>query len=295
MSKVGIVILNYNGAKFQNDTIRTVLDMDYRDYEIVLVDNNSKDNSVALAMDAFGDRITLLQQSDNYGFAKGNNIGIQYCIDRGMEYVLLLNNDVEVHKSMLSELMEYANESTVVVPKTYFFEPGNMLWYAGGTMDWKKLESVHYGIGQIDDGSYDEVKEVTFASGCCMLVPTAVFKRIGMLDEILFMYWEDADFCARLMDAGCRIIYNPKAVLWHKVSSSSGGTDSRLSVYYMTRNKLYIMKKYKDKVSFGAKAFSLIKDVAKVILAPVRKRNDTVRIKGYRHYLAGRMGRCDDI
>lgn len=295
MSKVGIVIVNYNGAKFQNDCLRTILEMDYKDIEIILVDNNSKDNSVELAVEQFGKYITLLRQDDNYGIAKGNNIGIQYCMDNNIEYTLLLNNDVELDKRLLTTLMEQVNENTVVVPKIYYYEPSNMLWFAGGSMSWNKRMAEHYGNHEYEANQYNERKEITYAPTCCMLMPTSLFKKIGLIDETVFMYWDDTDLCARMIEAGYKIVYEPNAIMWHKVSSSAGGEDSRLQIYYITRNKLYFIKKYKHKISFGTKLYFLIKDMAKFILSPIRKKNEKVIFKAYRHYLSNKMGRCDKI
>lgn len=295
MSKVGIVIVNYNGAKFQNDCIRTILEMDYKNIEIILVDNNSSDNSVELTMNQYGEYITLLKQDDNYGIAKGNNIGIQYCIDNSIDYTLLMNNDVELDKRLLTLLMEQVNENTVVVPKIYFYEPNDMLWFAGGNMNWNRRMAEHYGLHEYESEQYNEIKEITYSPTCCMLIPTSLFKKIGLMDETVFMYWDDTDLCARMIDAGYKIIYEPNAIMWHKVSSSSGGEDSRLQIYYSTRNKLYFMKKYKKKISFGTRLYIYLKDFAKFILSPVRKKNDKVIFKAYCHYVGKKMGRCDNI
>ena len=258
MAKVCIVIVNYNGAKFQNDCLRTLFKMENQDFEIVIVDSGSTDNSVKMAKDQF-ENITVLEQGDNVGVAKGNNIGIQYGISRGAEYTLLLNNDTEVDPKMLDELLKHADERTIVVPKIYYYDPSDVLWYGGGDFVFEK-------------GTVNHV-------GC---------------DEKVFMYCDDTDFCVRLYDKGYKILYVPNSIVWHKVSSSSGGNKSKLGIYYMNRNQLYFMKKHKKHIKAKTYYTILFKNIAKGVLSPFRKnRNEKYILTAYKDFYLNRMGRRD--
>lgn len=293
--KIGIVIVNYNGASYQNDALRTLYESTYTNFEIVIVDSNSKDDSIALAQKEYP-QIHYLLQNENVGVAKGNNIGIRYAIERlDVEYILLINNDIEIEKNNLQELINKANNKTVTVPKIYYYEPNNMIWFAGGEMRWDRGESRHIGNFDLDQGQYNEEKAIRYAPTCCMLIHKDIIEKIGYEDEVLFMYFDDTDICVRITDAGYTIKYVPTAQMWHKVSSSGGGMDSKVYVYYNSRNKFYFMNKYKDRLMFPARIFTYTKLLAKFVLSPIYKKNDKYIYRAWRDYKAGRMGRCDNL
>lgn len=292
---IGIVIVNYNGEKYQNDALKTIYESDYKNFEMIIVDSASKDNSIELAKEKYPD-IHYLLQDENVGVAKGNNIGMRFAIEElHTDYVLLLNNDIELDKHLLGTLIKAADESTITVPKIYYYEPHDMVWFAGGEMLWNRGEARHTGNFVTDKGQFDGEKIIGYAPTCCMLIHRSVIEKIGYEDETLFMYFDDTDLCVRINDAGFKIKYVPSAIMWHKVSSSGGGMDSKVYVYYNFRNKFYFMEKYKDRLQFPAKLFTYTKLAAKFLLSPVYKKNDKYILRAWKDYKAGRMGRCDDL
>ena len=194
---------------------------------------------------------------------------------------------------LLSELLQYANADTITVPKIYYYNPRDVLWYTGGIINWDKLETRNRGYGEIDQGQYDEMEETAFLNGCCMLIHNSIFEQVGKFDEKMFMYFEDTDLGIRAQEAGKKILYVPKAMIWHKVSSSTGGEDSKYQVYYMNRNRLYFAQKYRSKIGVGATAYSHIKAFAKWALSLVYKRNNCFIAIAYRDYYKGKMGKKD--
>lgn len=293
MSKIGIVIVNYNGAKFQNDCIKTLYEQYFNDFEIVVVDSDSKDNSVQLLEEKYPD-VKVIKETENVGVAAGNNIGIKYCIGHGAEYVLLLNNDTELDRNVLSSLYSEASDNVVCVPKIFYYDNPKMLWFAGGCLDWKKVSAYHFGGHEIDDGQYDKESFIDYSPTCCMLLHRSVFERIGYIDEKMFMYYDDTDLCVRLKENGIKIKYVPKAFMWHKVSSSSGGMQSKIGVYYNNRNQLYYMKKYRKKIGLIDKLSIVIKGLLKGLIAPFRNRlNDKYILTAYKDFFLNKMGRKD--
>lgn len=290
MARVGIVIVNYNGGKYQNDCIKSLYEMSCTDFEVIVVDNASTDDSIARLKESYP-AVHVIEFQENAGVAKGNNIGIKYSRKLKMEYTLLMNNDVELHPEMLIQLLTHADENTVTVPKIFYYAPSDLLWYAGGQFEWNKGGARHYGLQEKDNGAYDEMKEVDYASTCCMLLHNSIFEKIGMIDEDLFMYYDDADLCMKLHEANVAIQYVPSAKMWHKVSSSTGGEHSKLCVYYQNRNQLYFMRKYRKYLKFSAYPYVLCKAAAKVILFPVRHKNDRYIVNAYMDYLHGKMGK----
>ncbi len=291
---IGIVIVNYNGLKFQNDAIRSIKASTYTNYQIIVVDSGSTDGSIE-ALQAEFDDVHVLVQGENVGVAVGNNIGIKYGMELGLEYTLLLNNDVEIAPDLLQILVEHCDEQTIVVPKIYFYEPSNSIWFAGGALNWKKGIGDHFGWGEDDHGQYDEEKVINYAPTCCMLFHNDVIRKIGFVDETTFMYFDDTDLCVRMEKYGYVMKYIPGAKMWHKVSSSTGGLGSKLQIYYMNRNQCYYMKKHKDKMS-GLTRFlihaSHMKSALIALVFPPNKNNRMIWT-AYYDYLHGNMGRKD--
>lgn len=243
--------------------------------QIVVVDNSPVPDGTLETYCQNNQDIKLITSLQNTGFAKGNNQGIKYGLKRGAKYFLLINNDVKVHRRFLSYLISGINAGAdMVVPKIYFAkgyefhsnryqanELGKVIWYAGAEFDWDNVYSKHIGIDQVDTGQFNLSHEIEFANFCCILIKKEVFKTIGFLDEQYFLYWEDGDFSVRALRSGFKILFEPRAVIWHKNSSSSGA-GSKLHDYYLTRNRLLFGFKY---VSFRTK-LALIKESFKKLL-----------------------------
>lgn len=240
MGKIGIILLNYCNYKLTVDCIESIRQSSYQDYEIIVVDNNSPDYSGQKLSQLEG--IRFLQMKKNLGFAAGNNRGIEAALSEGCEYVMLLNNDTVIDSKMIETMVSRADVNTVVVPKMYYFDVDgrkDVLWYAGGILKYKSSDGIHIGGRQEDCRQYSIEKEVTFATGCCMMIHKAILEKVGFLREEYFMYCEDTDYSIRLNKSDIKILYTPDAKLWHKVSSSSGGEMSKFIVYYIVRNKIY--------------------------------------------------------
>lgn len=293
MEKVGVVIVNYNGEEYQNDCIESLYQMTYTNIEIIVVDSGSNDNSIGLLKEKYP-KIYILEQKDNVGVAVGNNIGIRYSIKLGTSYTLLLNNDVVVEKELLEKLVRQSQGEKVVVPKIYYYHPDNMLWYAGGKIVFRKGTAIHYGIKELDHGQYNKKEKINYAPTCCMLIPNYVFDKVGFFDEKIFMYFDDTDFCLRMYKMKIELWYIPEAKMWHKVSSSSGGEDSPISVYYSTRNRFYFIKKHSEYMSYFVMLYVLLINIIQYIISPFRCKNDKYIKDAIIDYYRGNMGRKDD-
>ncbi len=121
---------------------------------------------------------------------------------------------------------------------------GKVLWYAGGKIDWKNMLGFHRGVDEVDIGQFSKLYETEFATGCCMLVKREVFERVGLFNNKYFLYLEDLDFSLKTRKKGFKIIYQPKAVMWHENAGSAGGSGSPLQEYFITRNRLLFGFKY---------------------------------------------------
>lgn len=237
MPKVGIVISNYNGWQDTLACLASLRKQTFTDFEIILLDDASTNDSVEHLRRAIGPEVVFLPQSHNIGFAAINNLGIRRALADGVQWVLLLNNDTVCAPDMLEKLLQNTPAGAVSCPKMLFLDSPQELWFAGGTLDPQSCRVVHLGGHEPDGPAYSQAKQVSFITFCCVLLPRAVVERTGFLNEELFMYCEDVEYCLRLSRAGVPLWYEPSARLWHKAGGSGGGA---MSMYYITRNTLWL-------------------------------------------------------
>lgn len=246
LPKIGIVILNWQGWRDTLDCLASVQGGDYplTQLDIVVVDNGSQDDSVSqLRQHRTG--ATLLELPNNVGFAAGSNFGIQHSLVTGCDYVLLLNNDAIASPDFLRPLLRVFDRdpaSGIVSPKIRYHDPSDQIWYAGGRFRQPRLIGEMIGLGESDEGQFDQARVVDFAVGCCMLIHRAVFERIGYLDERFFFYQEDVDFSYRATKAGFSVWYQPASVIYHKVSQSTRDDAGRRTFLYAQSRVIFFNK-----------------------------------------------------
>jgi GT2 family glycosyltransferase len=261
MPKIAIIVLNWKQPQLTIDTINSLVKIKTQNfsYQIFIIDNGSPDNSVDSFKKYFNKNpnIKIYETGSNLGYV-GNNFGIKKAIEQGFDYILLINNDVIVDKLFLEELFKGAQLGyDIVGPKIYFApgfeyhydwysknEIGNIIWSAGGRMDWNNIYGSNIGVDQVDKGQFDNINEqIDFLTGCCLLIKIEVFKKIGLLDEKYFMYLEDVDFCQRAKKLNLKLAYIPTSKIWH-VNSGSSKSGGELHDYFITRNRLLYGFKY---------------------------------------------------
>jgi len=245
--KVSIIILNWNSYEVTRDCLASLEKIDYPNREVVLVDNGSVDGSADRLAREFPSA-RMIRNGKNLGFTGGNNVAIRDVLERGTGYLLLLNNDTVVAPNFLSELVRVAESDPrigLLNPKIYYFEPADTIWYAGGIRKPWRVFPKHLGLRKRDDGSYNQTREVSFITGCALLIKAEVVRQIGELDEIFFLTFEDADWSMRASQAGFKQFYVPASVIWHKdsyVTTRSLGYAGRN--FYTMRNTILFARKY---------------------------------------------------
>jgi hypothetical protein len=189
----------------------------------MIVDNGSTDDSVHQFRQHFGNMVEVLELPVNLGFAGGMNAGIQAALHAGAMAVLLLNNDTVVHPAMLYHLLEAAAarpEAGVFGPAIYYYERPQRIWQLGARE--YSLLPIPLSLGQRTlRHNGGRPFRVDYVTGCAMLVRREVFRQVGLLDTAYAMYFEDADFCRRVRQAGFELWCVPAAQMWHRVSLSA--------------------------------------------------------------------------
>ncbi len=289
---IGVVIVNYNGEKYQNECIDCILKQTYNNYRIIVVDNKSKDNSMNM-LDRYGDKVIKIYNESNLGITEGNNIGIKKSIELGCEYTLLLNNDTLFEDDLFEKLIQKSKEYSIVVPKIYFFNSSN-IWYVSGYYSKIRCTSKHRFFMQKEkQNMYKDYCD--YSPTCCMLLKNDVFDKVGFMDNDYFLYYDDTDFCMRLKNKGYRIGIVNNIRFYHLVSMSSGKS-SKTSIYYMFRNKLIFMKKNKTNFFFFFRWMNRVLSNIKLILFWITdKEKYSICLKAYKDFKNKNYGRCDDL
>lgn len=242
-----IILVNYNGINDTIDCVKSILKSKFREYRIILVDNGSNDKERILENEFLTTYTDIIIAEENLGFSGGNNVGIKYAKDKyNPSYYLLLNNDTIILEDTISELIKYSNvveKTGLVTGKMFYYSDPRVAWYAGGFFNYNTGLADQPSGGISNSLIRNGYAEVTFATGCMMLLPKEVVEKVGFLSEEYFLYAEDTDYCCRIMQAGFKLIYAPSAVIYHKVSASAG-KQSKMQQYYMMRNNCYIIKRY---------------------------------------------------
>jgi GT2 family glycosyltransferase len=189
--------------------------------------------------------MTLIETGDNLGYVGGNNVGLEHARTMGADYALLLNNDTEVAPDFLNLLVQAAEADPqvgIVGPLIYYFDRPEVVWSAGGAIEWQRGSTHMLGLNEADQGQFGPTPHsVDFVTGCALLIKMAVIEQVGVLDPRFFAYYEETEWCVRVARAGFKILLVPQAKIWHKISLVAREASPQVH-YYMTRNRLLFLK-----------------------------------------------------
>ena len=250
---VYVLVLNWNLKDDTAECVASVLTSDYERYRVVVVDNGSSDGSADYLRRTFPG-IDLIGNPTNVGFAAGSNIGIRHALRMGAEYVFLLNSDATVDAGMLTLLVQQAQGDAsvgMVAPKILYCSGSLGLERSERRRIWRLGERIRpwlpvpasIGRDEIDRGQYAEPFDVDYVTFCGVLIKRSVLEAIGLLDERFFFAYEDADFCRRSCTAGYRIVCEPRACMWHKVSLSAR-KDAVNTIYLRSKSRAVFYRSY---------------------------------------------------
>lgn len=220
------VVLNFNGRELTLQTVESLLRSGYSGLELVVVDNGSTDGSDAAVAERFPS-VRRLRTEVNLGISGGLNLGLEVGLREGHDYLMPMNNDLEVDTGMVGELVRLAEATPragCVGPKCYYyFGDRNRIWSAGGELRFREAVTRERGMGRLDRGQYDRDERVGYVNGACMLIRRQALLDAGLWDPVYHVSVEDADFCERVKRAGWECWYAHRARLWHMVSPTTGG------------------------------------------------------------------------
>lgn len=238
---VGIIILNWNGCEDTLECLQSLARDQYPNKHLIIVDNGSTDNSVASIQQAFP-AVEIITTGINLGFTGGNNIGIRRALEAGNEYIYLLNNDTVSDPGALTTLMKTAITTEgfgLLAPAIYYYEEPQTIWFGGSVLDLARGSATHH--CPHCPGTAHSPSDLPWTSGCAMLMPADVARKLSGFDERFFLNWEDVELSLRVVQSGWRIGLVPEARIYHKVSRSFRGIGP-IGFYYHVRNNLLLLR-----------------------------------------------------
>lgn len=276
---VHVVTLNWNRREDTLACLASLTALTFTNYRILVVDNGSTDDSVETIEQAYPS-VEVLANEQNLGFAAGANVGLRYALDHGAEMIFLVNNDTTVEAGALGELVRAVHAPNVGMasPKVFYAGAPSVIWSVGGGWNPLLLEMTGgHGRGP-DNGRWSCTIERAVLVGCGLLIRRELLERVGFFDERFFMYYEDLDLCLRARRAGYRLLLVPSAKMWHKISISSGGSDSPTERYHMARSSALFFRKHarlwRVPLILPYRTASAVKTVTRLLL---RRRPDSAR------------------
>lgn len=235
---VYVIVLNYNGKKYLKTCLSSFELQTYTNYRIVVYDNASTDSSVEFVTKNFPSAI-LIQGEKNFGFAKGNNLAIQFALSHKADYVFLLNNDTAVEKDLLEKLISTVEtDGSIGIAGPAIFDLKNK-----SSIQEMGMAADRFGYPLAIKNSFDKDSKVFFISGCAMIIKSELMRRIGLFDEKYFMFAEDLDLCWRAQLAGYKITVNEKAKIYHASGASISGGVIKESTYKTNVRRVFLREK----------------------------------------------------
>ncbi len=217
---VHVVMLVHNNWDFTERAIDSLRQMTYPNFKVVIVDNASSDETMSVLAERYAD-VEVLRNEVNIGFAAGMNVGIATALTGRADFILCINNDVEVETTMLERLVEAMSpEVGAAAPLIYSLDDPTRIWSTGFTQSRLLLEARGGNRGMLDPGGWPDRLEVDYLEGCATLFPSSVLREVGQFDPRYFFFYEDRDLCLRISRSGYRLIVVPSAKMWHEAGAS---------------------------------------------------------------------------
>jgi hypothetical protein len=259
--RVAVQILTWNRVDELVPCLASFSRITYPNYDVIVLDNGSEDETAATVKRDFP-RVKLIENGDNLGFCKGNNVGLKYCLEQGYDYILLLNSDTEVLPGLLDELvavMEADRRIGIAGAKNILLENPTYMWGQYGKVTWGPMLVKTIGRFEPDQNLREPVRDVDWVicNGC--MVSRAALEKVGGFDEEFWQCNEDVDWSYRAREAGYRVVYVDRAAILHKGGSSADLSHKKIFSYgyFIGRNAFVFARKHGNPLQ-RAKLFVMV-------------------------------------
>jgi len=294
-TEIWVAVLHYQGRDNSATCLRSIQNLVYRPFNILITDNCSPDQSGKDLALSFPD-CHYLQLSENLGFAGGANASVNYCIERGADWVWLLNNDTELEPDSLSLLLEAGRQDDRAgILGAAVYTPADNGYRRSGTGQFDFIRAKTFERGDIDE-SWKSIS-CQWLSGCNMLFRASAFQELKGFDEDFFLYFEDADLCWRMNQDQWKCLFVPQAKIRHIGTASTQGELAIWRSYYYTRNRLLFFLKVRHGLSAVPVWLSVSAHMLRhMLVLPFRGKNGQRQLRaellGLSDYLSKRLGKA---
>ena len=298
-ANVYVLIINFNQLNYTVDCINSILSSHYQNFSLLLVDNGSSEPNYKLLRDSLpkDKRLNVIRIINNIGYVGAINKGLLHISAAKAEFVLVMNNDTLIASDAISELVMVAEKhkrKAIVSGKIYEYHRKNILQYIGQAQDPKggiRHKALIGADGEIDKGQYDLEIEMGMLDDVFWLFPLSLYDAIGGYSDFFYLYVEQNDFALRAVKQGYKLIYTPKAHLWHKggVTTCNSNKESAKIRYWNTLGSLKLAHLHLPESEAKIYIFNfLIRQFVLLILKILRGQGKILELKviflAYWHY-----------
>ena len=246
-NNVGLVTVTYNSEGDMDEFLKSCSNQIHKDFKLYIIDNNSSDSTLDLIKknnEIYNLKINIQEVNENKGISYGNNLGIKKAISDGCDWIVLINNDTAFEPNLISSLIN--TEYSINVPLiTYYDEPKKIWFYKGFFNKFRGFTGTHFMKNKfVSEINTKEIEFTEYSPTCCMAIKKEIFKKVGLMDEDFFVYFDDTDFTYRILSHKIKIKINKDVILKHKVGSSSGGVLSDFTIEATSKNRVIFMRKH---------------------------------------------------
>lgn len=264
MNPIGIVICNYNKRNFVVDCIRSVQESKVHNFDIYMVDNASADDSVEAVEKEFGNSVTILQNKENLGGSGGFNTGLRVVIEKGYQYFVCLDNDVQVDENAINALYEYmeANPDVGMAgSRVYHMQMPDYIQQCGLKIDFDRCTARTLYADRLEDGTLPEVIECDTVATCSVMIRGSLIRdtEVGIMPEDNFIYWDDMEWGHRMHLAGYRIVTLAASQVLHQMGANVKPVNTFID-YYMWRNRTNFFMRYTPEERMDEMSVQLLAD-----------------------------------
>lgn len=266
MKSIGIVICNFNKKDYIINCIKSILKQSIDDFDIYVVDNASTDDSVEMIRKEFGDLVNLIVNKVNLGGSGGFNTGMKKVLEKDYKYLMCVDNDIIMDSKNVEELysfLENNNDIALVGSKIYKMDEPEIVMAFGSKINYDTYEYQDNFKGCKDNDEIPKMLYCDYVPACSLMVRTSVIRKIGLMKESNFIYWDDIDWAFRMKEAGYKVAAISKAKIWHK----GGGTNpvNTFPDYYFWRNKITFFAEHLKEEEIGEFIDTLLKQIFQYI------------------------------
>ncbi len=287
MRKIGIVVCNFNKQDYIINCIRSIFASTTDDFDVYVVDNASTDDSVKMIEREFENRLTLIVNKENLGGSGGFNTGLREALTHDYQYLMCIDNDVVLDPHAIEELQNFLEihpDVGMVGSKVYFMDEPEKIWNYGGIIDFENFIQKDQYKNLIDTDLLPEIVYGDYVPACSMMVRTDVVRKVGVMSEENFIYWDDMEWGYRFRQAGWKVAAYGKAKVWHKAGGRNAG--NTFIHYYMWRNRIHFFLSVLAKEERDRFADTILEEMFRMIYS--------VNLKGETNIIKTLMYAFDD-